>query len=431
MTGLAVALLSRHTSPLAQPGGGNAGGMNTYVLRSALALSRLGVRVEMATAVPRAADVGVLEVAEGVRLHRLPVTAGHRSDRHVFEGFGEQVLDALPRCDVVHGHYWQSGLAGLVVARAWQAPLLQSAHTLARVKNGALAPGQHPESTGRIDAEAELAAAADLLIANTHRESDELIRLYHADPERVRVIEPGVDTEVFTPVAPTGWTADSERRRLRSEVGLPVGAVVVAFVGRLQKLKAPEVLLQLAAPLREILAATGNDLAAESLALLVCGAPAGADLGELDRLRTLADRVPPGIAVRFVPPRPPDELAALYRAVDVVVVPSRSESFGLVALEAEACGTPVVAAHVGGLPRALGDGAAGVLVRGHDPARWAGAVAAVLRDPTERARLRSAGPRHAAGFTWARTAGSLLEAYTDSRLRLRQARRASPPRRSA
>jgi D-inositol-3-phosphate glycosyltransferase len=408
---LTVALLSRHTSPLAQPGGGNAGGMNTYVLRSAYALARLGVQVEMATAVTREADAGVVEVADGVRLHRLPtrsLRAGQRTDRHVLEDFGRQVLDDLPRCDVIHGHYWQSGIAGLVAAAAWDVPLAQSAHTLARVKNSALAPGQHPESTARIEAEATLAERADLLIANTSRESDELVRLYHAAPERVRVIEPGVDTEVFTPQEPAGTGRDDERRQLRADLGLRSDAVVVAFVGRLQKLKAPDVLLRLAAPLRALLEAHP---AADRIALVVCGAPAGSDLGELDRLRTLAAELPPQVAVRFVPPRPPRELAALYRAVDVVVVPSRSESFGLVALEAQACGTPVVAAHVGGLPRAVGEGTAGLLVRGQDPARWAAAVATVLTDTAERRRLELAGPEHAAGFTWDRTADDLLAAY--------------------
>lgn len=413
MAGLAVALLSRHTSPLAQPGGGNAGGMNTYVLRSAVALARLGIRVEMATAVTRNADAGIVDVADGVRLHRLRTRsprAAQPTDRQVLSDFGQQVLDEVPRCDVVHGHYWQSGIGGVVTAAGWGAPLVQSSHTLARVKNNALAPGQKPESTARIEAEALLASRADLLIANTPREADELVRLYHAAPERVRVIEPGVDTEVFTPAAPDHPGRDGERRALRNDLGLSPDAVLLAFVGRLQKLKAPDVLLRLAARLPELLR---GHRAADRIALVVCGAPAGSDLGELDRLHALAAELPSTITVSFLAPRPPRELAALYRAVDVVVVPSRSESFGLVALEAQACGTPVVVAHVGGLPRAVGDGTAGLLVRGQDAARWAAAVATVLTDPDERRRLELAGPRHAAGFTWDRTAADLLAAYRE------------------
>lgn len=413
MTALTVALLSRHTSPLAQPGGGNAGGMNTYVLRSAYALAKLGARVEMATAVTRESDAGIVDVADGVRLHRLPtrsLRAGQRTDRHVLDDFGLQVLDDLPHCDVVHGHYWQSGIAGLVAAAGWEVPLVQSSHTLARVKNAALAPGQRPESTARIEAEALLAERADLLIANTHREADELVRLCHAAPERVRVVEPGVDTEVFTP-SPPAADRDGERRAVRCDLGLGADAVLIAFVGRLQRLKAPDMLLRLAGRLPELL--RGHD-AADRIGLVVCGAPSGSDPGELDRLHSLAAELPSTTGVSFIPPRPPRELAALYRAVDVVVVPSRSESFGLVALEAQACGTPVVAAHVGGLPRAVGDGSAGLLVRGQDPARWAAAVATILTDPAERRRLEVAGPRHAAGFTWERTATDLLAAYSDA-----------------
>lgn len=406
MSSLRVALLSRHTSPLAQAGGGNAGGMNTYVLQTALALAALGVTVEMATEAGEAALAGWAQVADGVRLHRFV------RSRFGSGGFTEQAIRLLPRCDAVHGHYWQSGPAGLAVAAAWDAPLVQSSHTLGRVKNGALIPGQPPESEDRLRVEDDLAARADLLIANTPREADELVRLYACDPARVRVVEPGVDTATFRP-AGSNAAAESDRRLLRTELDLPEDALVLAFVGRLQRLKAPAVLLELAAPLRDRLLRDGSP-AADRLALVICGAPAGDDRGELDRLRLLAPTLPPGVRVRFTPPRPAARLAALFRGADVVVVPSRSESFGLVALEAQACGTPVVAADVGGLPRAVGDGAAGVLVHSHDRQLWADAIHRLLVEPAELIRLRAVGPRHASGFTWDRTARSLLAAYDEA-----------------
>ncbi len=407
---LRVALLSRHTSPLAQAGGGTAGGMNTYVLNSALALARLGVRVDMATATHDPAAARTVDVADGVVLHRLAARAGS-GPLESYRQFGADVVDLLGACDVVHGHYWQSGVAGLVAAEAFGAPLVQSSHTLARVKNAALGVGQVADGDVRIEAEDDLAARATLLVANTAGEAAELVRLYGADPDRIRVVEPGVDTATFTVLDDRPGAA--ERAAVRAALDVPADALAVAFVGRLQPLKAPDVLLALAAPLLRRLR-DDPATAARPLALVVCGAPAGADVGELDRLRALAAELPPEIAVRFSPPRPPADLAALYRAVDVVAVPSRSESFGLVALEAQACGTPVVAAAVGGLPRAVGEGAAGLLVTGSDPADWAAAVHTALIDPGERTRLRAAGPRHAAGFTWARTARSLLAAYTEA-----------------
>ncbi len=403
--------------------------MNTYVLNSALALGRLGVRVDMLTATRDLAAPAVVEVAERVLLHRVPARPGADA-LEGYRHFGSDVAALVGGCDVVHGHYWQSGVAGLVAAAALGVPLVQSSHTLARVKNAALGTASTPEGDVRIHAEDELAARAALLVANTAGEASELVRLYGADPTRVRVVEPGVDTGVFRAAAgpsdaagaPGGAGASAagsaaaaavERVGVRAGLDLPADALVVAFVGRLQPLKAPEVLLRLTGTLDGLLRRDGG-AGGRPLALVVCGAPAGPDVGELDRLRALAGELPAEILVRFTPPRPPAELAALYRAVDAVVVPSRSESFGLVALEAQACGTPVVAAAVGGLPRAVDDGAAGLLVTGRDPARWAAAVHTALVDAGERARLQAAGPRHAAGFTWTRTATALLAAYTDA-----------------
>ena len=402
-----VLLLSQHTSPLDQPGGGAAGGMNTYVLQSARALARRGVAVEMATAVDREADAGTIDVGDGIRLHVLAVPGegdgGHaqRFGAALATAAAERAPGAMAVPDVVHGHYWLSGIAGAVAASRWGVPLVQSAHTLARVKNAALAPGDAPEGPERIAAEDRLAHEAAALVASTAGEADQLVRLCGADRARVHVVEPGVDATIYTRDA-----ADpGERAAMRAELGVPGDAAVIAYVGRLQPLKSPETLLQLGIPLRGALDEQ------RPLALVLCGSPSGRAVGEEARLRAFAAALPPGVTVRFVPPRPAAALARLYRSVDAVVVPSRSESFGLVALEAQACGVPVVASRVGGLPRALDDGRAGLLVDGHDPSVWADAVARVLTDDALASLLSAAGPRHAAGFPWDRTAAGLLTAY--------------------
>src|SRR6185503_5106942 len=215
---------------------------------------------------------------------------------------------------------------------------------------------------------------------------------------------PGVDLDRFTP--PRAGSEGAVRRDARRSLGLPEDGYVVAFVGRIQPLKAPHVLLKAAAEL-----AATDDALARRLTIAVCGGPSGSGLSRPTELMELAAELGLADRVRFLPPRPPAELAAVYRAADIVGVPSHNESFGLVALEAQACGTPVVAASVGGLRTAVRDGVSGVLVDGHDPRDYAAAVRAVLG----RRELLSAGARRHAGlFSWDRTADSLVAAYASA-----------------
>jgi D-inositol-3-phosphate glycosyltransferase len=302
--------------------------------------------------------------------------------------------------DVVHSHYWLSGQVGWLARDRWGVPLVHSAHTLARVKNAALADGDPPEPMVRVIGEDQVVAEADRLIGNTDSEARELIGLYDADPSRVVTIPPGVDLDRFTP----GPMAAS-----RLALGLAADAVVLAFVGRIQPLKAPDVLLRAAAEL------LGRDPGLrERLVVLVAGGPSGSGLAEPTALQELGARLGlyrhPGVAdvLRFLPPQGGAGLVDVYRAADVVAVPSHNESFGLVALEAQACGTPVVAARVGGLPVAVADRRSGLLVAGHAPGPWADALHAAL---TRRAELARGAVVHARRFSWDRTTDALLDTY--------------------
>jgi D-inositol-3-phosphate glycosyltransferase len=301
---------------------------------------------------------------------------------------------------VVHSHYWLSGQVGWLARDRWGVPLVHSAHTLARVKNAALAAGDTPEPMVRVIGEDQVVAEADRLIGNTDEETRQLVELYGADPRRIMTIPPGVDLDRFRP---------GDRDRARAELGIAPDAVVLAFVGRIQPLKAPDVLLRAAAELLR------RDPALRArLLVLVAGGPSGSGLAEPTALQQLGTQLGLGDVLRFLPPQAGPELVRVYRAADVIAVPSHNESFGLVALEAQACGTPVVAADVGGLPVAVADGRSGLLVPGHGAGQWASALAAVVLDPARRARLAGGAVTHAREFSWDRTTEALLATYADA-----------------
>jgi D-inositol-3-phosphate glycosyltransferase len=293
-------------------------------------------------------------------------------------------------------------------------------HTMAKVKNLAVADGDTPEPLGRVIGEEQVVAAADRLVANTRDEARELVDLYGADPARVAVVPPGVDLDLFTPKARGG--RPGARRRL----GLPADGDVLLFVGRIQPLKAPDVLVRAAAEL------VAHDPARRRrLTVVVLGGPSGTGLERPRGLQELAAALGVADVVHFAPPVTRTELADWYRAADVVAVPSHSESFGLVAVEAQASGTPVVAARVGGLPTVVADGDTGVLVDGHDPQVWAKELGALLDDPLRRRRLGAAAAVAARRFGWDATVDALLDVYTgavaDRPLRALAARRQSFP----
>jgi len=287
-------------------------------------------------------------------------------------------------------------------------------HTLGKVKNLALADGDCAEPTARIRGEGEVVAAADRLVANTAEEARQLIDLYGADPWRVETVNPGVDLSVFRPAArvasglASGGLA-SGRLALRRRLGLAPDAVVLAFAGRIQPLKGPDVVLRAAASLLRM-----RPSLTDRLVVVIVGGPSGSEVGAPGRLEALASSLGISSFVRMEAPCPQPELADWYRAADVVLVPSHSESFGLVALEAQACGTPVVAAAVGGLRTAVRDGYSGVLVDGHDPEVWARVLSELLVSPARLLQLSAGAREHAAAFNWPATAERLVGVYTEA-----------------
>jgi D-inositol-3-phosphate glycosyltransferase len=402
-----IAMVTVHTSPLAQPGEGDAGGMNVYVLEVARQLARRQIAVDLFTRTTSAALPPVVEVEPGVVVRHLAAGPYEGLSKEDLPGqlcaFAAGMMRVAAYAppgyyDLVHSHYWLSGQVGWLAADRWGVPLVHSMHTMARVKNLHLADGDEPEPRGREIGEAQVVEAADRLIANTSREAEELVELYGADPARVAVAEPGVDLAVFSP----GSTGEA-----RARVGIPADAVLLLFVGRIQPLKAPDVLVRAAAEL-----VRRRPELRSRLVVGILGGASGTGVRNPMGLTELAQRLGIANLVRFVPPVDRATLAQWYRAADVVAVPSHSESFGLVAVEAQACGTPVVAANVGGLPTAVGP--AGVLVDGHDTADWATAIEMVVCDAQRAPGLARASVEHAAGFSWARTAQRLAEVYADA-----------------
>ncbi|WP_188896626.1 D-inositol-3-phosphate glycosyltransferase [Microlunatus endophyticus] len=403
-----VAMLSLHTSPLDPPGVGDAGGLNVYVYELARRLGSRGVQVDIFTrrrtpdvpeVVPAGGGVRVVQIpagpAEAVAKERLPELVDEFAANvlawHATHAAGEQ------EWDLIHSHYWLSGIAGITVAEGLQLPLVHTMHTMARVKNANRAGDHLVEPDVREDGETRIVEQADVLTANTADEAQELVRHYGAVQEQLTVVPPGVDLETFHPCA---------QLQSRRQYGLAMSDKIILFVGRLQPLKAPDVLIDAVAELVR----RRPDLD-DQLKLIIIGSPSGPESTYADALPdTIRDHgLEDRIIVRPHSPRP--ELFRWYCAANVVGVPSYNESFGLVALEAQACGRPVVATDVGGLRYAVHDGETGLLVAGHDPVLWADALEKLLDEPELAREFGRNGALHAARFSWDNTAAAALDAY--------------------
>ncbi|GAA0266257.1 D-inositol-3-phosphate glycosyltransferase [Streptomyces polychromogenes] len=399
---LRVAMLSVHTSPLHQPGTGDAGGMNVYMVQLSRALAEQGVEVDLFTRCRGEEHPDPAGLGPGVRVRHLE--AGPRAPLPkedmpaLVVPFSLALLKEERRYDLVHSHYWLSGQAGRIAAAGWRIPFVHTAHTLARVKNAALAEGDAPEPELRIRGEHQVVGSADRLIANTGDEARALRELYGADAGRTQIVRPGVDLGTFGP--------GGGRAAARARLGLPADAFVPLYAGRIQPLKGPDVMVRAVAALLE----RAPHLRARTLVPVVGGNSGAGPRGEAWEL---ARELGVSDVLRHHPPVPQEELALWYRAADVLMVPSRSESFGLVALEAQACGTPVLASAVGGLPTAVRDGETGLLVHGNDPREYARRLLWLAEHPAEAAVMGRAAVAHARGMSWAGAAAATLEVYRE------------------
>ncbi len=395
-----VAFLSLHTCPLLQPGRGWAGGMNVYIDELARALARDGFHVDVFTRRHDRESEPSVAVEPGFVVHH--VDAGPRREidpGHAvrFVGvFADEVMDRL-RTDgwplVVHSHYWLSGWAGLKIKRETALPHVHSSHTLGRVTQAMTSDAPTPGHLVRLAAERDVIGEADVVIASTEQERSDLIMQYGAHPDAVNVIWPGVDHDLFVP-----GVGKSAKIRL----GWP-SVPTLLFAGRIQALKGPDVAI-------EAMAFLMGDM--PDLRLVIVGAPAGSHgPRDLDRLQKRAKALDLGSRVTFADPVPHRRIADVYRASDLVMVPSRSESFGLVAAEAQACGVPVLAASVGGLASVVGPGSGGLLVQGWDGPDWAAAARRVLGERGLATDLATRGPLWAERFSWESAVDRLARVY--------------------
>ena len=391
-------MLSLHTSPLAQPGTGDSGGMNVYVREMASSLAQAGVQCTTYTRRTSADQPDAVQVEPGHRVVHVdagPVDLPKSALTDVVNEFGDRVIEHLAGespADVVHANYWLSGLVAHRIKHELDTPFVTTFHTLAKVK----AEGGDPEPEYRHRAEAEIIGCADAICVSCTEEAAQFRRLYGDPAGRIEIVAPGVEHAFFAPGQQSG---------ARSAVGLPLGVPILLFVGRIQPLKGVELAV-----------ATLGSSTRRDAVLVIVGGVSGVDgHAELASAQRLARDLGVAHRIRFVEPQPHHILSTYYRAADVVVVPSRSESFGLVALEAAACGTPVVASAVGGLINLVDDGATGFLVEGRDPRRFAAAVDAVLADPARAAAMSGRAAERAGRYTWGFAAARLRRLYVDVR----------------
>ncbi len=401
-----VAYLSLHTCPVQPPGAGDAGGMNVYINELAQTIARRGIAVVVFTRCNGAHPM-VLDVRPGYRV--VHVTAGPAAPvpMHDMPGlvgeFAEETLAWIDASglsfDLIHSHYWLSGWSGVILKERLGIPLANSFHTLGRIKDLNRRPDEPGAGCMRTMAEEEVIARSDCVIASTPFEFDDLLEHYHASPERLCTSIPGIDHGLFRP-------DDRAAARIRTGIDPSLGDdPVVLFVGRIQVLKGIDVAITAFAGIPE-------EATARPPHLVIVGGPSGPG-GEMElaRLHELAAALGVAARVHFLPPQPHDQLACFYQAADVLIMPSRTESFGLVAAEAQACGLPVVAAAVGGLRFVVDDGRSGYLVEGHDPAAYTDAVTRVLSDHGLAMKLSRGGIDFAERFSWSKTADNLVELY--------------------
>ncbi|HVE76913.1 MAG TPA: glycosyltransferase [Actinomycetota bacterium] len=398
-----AAMVAMHSSPLEVPGRGDAGGMSVYVRKLASALSARGIEVDVFTR----SENGVTKVVsdgQGSRVIFLPAGPAGTPKEQMPGLLGEftDVVTDWTRAngesyDVLHSHYWLSGQVALQLGARWHLPVFHTFHTLARVKNGSLVEGDAAEPEVRASAEDRVVANSGGIIASTNSERDSLVDLYSADPSRIHLVSPGVDHSVFKP----------GRSRVAKQI-IGVGdRKVLLFAGRLQPLKSADTAVRALAGVIK-----SGDFTVDQVRLLIVGGSSGlTGSGEPSRLRDLANALGVSQAVEFWPAQAQEDLAVFYQAADVCIVPSRSESFGLVALEAMATGRPVVASGVGGLVSLIDDGVNGFLVDPGDSSAFTERIRQLLTDPGLADEFGRAGGIKAQSYSWDRAADRVTGVY--------------------
>ena len=396
-----VAILSAHTSPLAQPGSGNAGGMNVYVLQTALQLARCGIKVEIFTRAVSSTDVPIISLAPGVLVHNILVrqdlTYNKCSLSNYLCAFTAEVLRITSTYktkyyDVIHSHYWLSGQIGWLIRKYWSVSLVYTAHTIAAIKNADFSMKDISEYCVRKSNEQHIFNKVNRLIVNTKNEAQQIFSIYNVNSSKTDIIHPGVNLNIFKP---------GDQTIARSILNLALYESIVVFVGRIQLLKAPDILIKAVAKLYNV-------------RVIIVGGLSGNGFVEPNTLLQLTKKLGIFEKVNFFPVQPHKKLVDLYRAADLVAIPSYSESFGLVAIEAQACGTPVVASSVGGLPIAVANGVSGALVYSHSINDWASAIDKMLRQVTKDFKLASI--KHATKFSWDQTVNKLINSYSKATL---------------
>lgn len=391
-----VSILSLHTSPLAQPGVGDGGGMNVYVRELVSALAHAGLDCTTYTRAWRPDLPRVVNVEPNHRV--VHVEAGDfdlpKNDLvSVVDVFAEGVRDHISETggtDVLHGNYWLSGIAGHRVKHELNLPLVMTFHTFSRVK----AQGGDPEPVSREDAESSIIGCTDAICVSCTEEERQFRSLYGIPPGTIEIVAPGVEQAFFAP---------GEKRGARHALRLPVDVPVMLFVGRIQPLKGLDVAVETLARLAD----------RRARLVVVGGASGNEGESEVARIRSLIESLGVVDRVDFVAPQAHHMLSTYYRAADVVIVPSRSESFGLVALEAAACGVPVVASGVGGLITIVEDGVTGHLVADRSPDVFASHVDRILSHPVQAAAMGARAAENARRYTWSFAAARLRRAYAD------------------
>jgi len=406
---LRIAMLSVHTCPLATLGGKETGGMNVYVRDLSRELGWRGFAVDVFTRAQDPKFVGMRPLGENARVIHIPAGPLAYYDKnlifHHLPEFIEGVTKFTQRAgisyDIIHSHYWLSGLVAKELRALWGAPIAQMFHTLGHMKNRVARRAEERETEIRLKAEGEIVGFSDRLVAASPLEKEQMVRLYGADPEKIEVIPCGVDLTLFRPFSSSEAKAYLE---------LPLERMMILFVGRIEPLKGIDTLLKAVA-----LATDGLPDLCGHLSLAIIGGspdPASENMErEMQRLSRLKSKLGIDNLVTFLGAKDQDTLPYYYSAAEVCVVPSRYESFGMVALEAMACGTPVVASKVGGLTFTVEEGVTGYLVPENDPAALAERLRSLLTDWDLRRRMGEKGIQVAQRYSWPLIADKIISLY--------------------